>query len=182
MWILPIENRKLCKVPGGQVFRKTKQVNPETLVAQFVLQHKLGMILTVGDVTTITLIRVGLEPSVAIVDGKTRRGIHEQVVMPLAVEETVENPSGEIQDASITKINEAIKRWLSEKKRTIIRVIGEEDLLTIPAVIAAPINAAVIYGQPDVGQVLIEVSETTQQKFQEILTNNFKRVDKRKIW
>ncbi|MHA2499708.1 MAG: DUF359 domain-containing protein [Candidatus Hodarchaeales archaeon] len=54
-------------------------------------------------------------------------------------------------------------------------VSGEEDLLTIPAVISSPIGAVVIYGQPNVGLVLIEITEDIQQKFQEILTKNFKR-------
>jgi uncharacterized protein (UPF0218 family) len=177
MWILPNVNRQQLKTPAGQVFSKESNESPQKQVARYVQQHGYETILVVGDVATKTLVMAGLEPSVAIVDGKTKRGIFEEVTIPLATEVTVKNPAGEIHDAAVDKINEAIKKWLKSKQTTIIRVTGEEDLLTIPSVIAAPIGAVVVYGQPNVGLVLVEITETTQQKFQEILIKKFNRIN-----
>jgi uncharacterized protein (UPF0218 family) len=180
MWILPQENRKKAKTPVGIVFAKKGNEEPQTQVIRFIRQHGYDTVLIVGDVATKTLVMEGLEPSIAIIDGKTKRGPYEQIKVPLTAEVTVINPAGEIRDSAIDKINKAIKSWLEDKQSTIIKVIGEEDLLTIPAVLAAPNRAVIIYGQPNVGLVLIEVNENTQQKFQDILRKSFKRIDDKK--
>ncbi len=175
MWILPNENRKHLKAPAGRIFRKTSQESPEMQVAQFIRKQGFETIIVVGDVATKTLVMAGIEPSVAVVDGKTKRGKYDPITIPSANEVSVINPAGEIHDTPINEISKAIRNWLNNKQNTIIIVTGEEDLLTIPAVISSPIGAAVIYGQPNVGLVLIEITEDIQQKFQEILTKNFKR-------
>jgi len=46
---------------------------------------------------------------------------------------------------------------------------GEEDLLTLPAILLAPLGAIVIYGQKDVGAVVVEVTEEIKQKISNII-------------
>ena len=41
-----------------------------------------------------------------------------------------------------------------------ITVNGEEDLLVLPVCIHAPDNAIVMYGQPNEGLVLVEITDT----------------------
>jgi uncharacterized protein (UPF0218 family) len=51
----------------------------------------------------------------------------------------------------------------------VLDVDGEEDLATLPAVVAAPDGASVVYGQPDEGMVLVEVTPETRAEMRELL-------------
>lgn len=50
-----------------------------------------------------------------------------------------------------------------------ITVMGEEDLLVLPVCIYAPDNSIVLYGQPNEGLVLVEVSTEIRNKVQTLL-------------
>ena len=41
----------------------------------------------------------------------------------------------------------------------VIRIEGEEDLLTMPAILLSPLGTYIIYGQFEVGMVVVEVTE-----------------------
>jgi uncharacterized protein (UPF0218 family) len=48
-------------------------------------------------------------------------------------------------------------------------VDGEEDLLTLPAILYAPDGAFVVYGQPYVGVVVAEATKTMKEQVKEFL-------------
>ena len=48
-------------------------------------------------------------------------------------------------------------------------VKGEEDLLALPAILFAPLNSVVLYGQIDLGVVMVEVTEEKKKGVEEIL-------------
>jgi uncharacterized protein (UPF0218 family) len=48
-------------------------------------------------------------------------------------------------------------------------VDGEEDLLALVAVLSAPEDALVVYGQPHVGIVVVKVTEETREKMRHIV-------------
>ena len=50
-----------------------------------------------------------------------------------------------------------------------IMVNGEEDLLVIPVCIYAPDNAVVMYGQPNEGLVIVQVTPDIRNKTQKLL-------------
>ena len=50
-----------------------------------------------------------------------------------------------------------------------ITVMGEEDLLVLPVCIYAPDNSIVLYGQPNEGLVLVEISTEIRNKVQTLL-------------
>ena len=47
----------------------------------------------------------------------------------------------------------------------VLLVDGEEDLATLPAVLAAPDGASVVYGQPGEGMVLVTVTDAVRERF-----------------
>jgi hypothetical protein len=51
----------------------------------------------------------------------------------------------------------------------VVRVRGEEDLLALVAIIEAPIGSLVIYSQPRMGVVLVDVDEQAKQNALSIL-------------
>ncbi|MFC6726763.1 DUF359 domain-containing protein, partial [Halobium palmae] len=44
-----------------------------------------------------------------------------------------------------------------------------EDLATLPAIVAAPLGASVVYGQPDQGMVHVPVTEETKAEARDLL-------------
>lgn len=48
-------------------------------------------------------------------------------------------------------------------------VDGEEDLLTVVTVLSAPDGAFVVYGQPHVGIVVVEVSAESRENMRRIV-------------
>lgn len=127
-------------------------------------------VIVVGDFTLKSLIDHGFIPDLAVYDKKTKRsGFQKLDLHPTC---TVENPPGTITDESFS----AIKVALESKKQTAICVEGEEDLLSIPAILLSPIGSIVVYGMPDRGMVLVEADEETKNKVRSIL-DRFEKVE-----
>ena len=79
----------------------------------------------------------------------------------------VDNPQGTITQESIFAIKEA----LESNQHTHIVVKGEEDLLTLIAVLYAPEKAFVVYGQPYLGIVIVKVSSERKARVLEFLNS-----------
>jgi hypothetical protein len=62
-----------------------------------------------------------------------------------------------------------IKKAFSSEPPVRIIVDGEEDLLVIPACILAPENSVVMYGQPNEGLVIVQITPKIRAKVQKIL-------------
>ena len=50
-----------------------------------------------------------------------------------------------------------------------IVVDGEEDLATLPAILYAPLGSVVIYGQPNEGSVLVNVTSEMKLKIDKFM-------------
>lgn len=130
-------------------------------------------ILTVGDITTYRVVVSGIVPDICIIDGVTMR---ERV--PDAISDTinseprtiyeVDNPPGTISTQLLHAVRRAVS-GIALHERARIVVHGEEDLAVIPAVIEAPEGAAVVYGQPNEGMVIIAVTAEKQQGARHLL-------------
>ncbi|GAB3681398.1 DUF359 domain-containing protein [Salinarchaeum chitinilyticum] len=157
---LPEAARGEFKDPFGPVF---------TDVDALLAEHD-GPIVTVGDIVTYHFEEAGHQPSIAFVDGRTKREAAPDDVRdrldarPNQV--TVTNPAGVITTDLLTAIADA----LASDGPTTIVVDGEEDLATVPVVLAAPLGATVVYGQPNEGMVAVDVTEAHQESFRELLS------------
>ena len=127
---------------------------------ELIEKEKPPKIISVGDVVSRNLHDHGLHPHLTIVDNKSLR--NQAVPGRVTVEKTVRvtNPQGTITKEALIAIKEAIDR----NEHTHVVVDGEEDLLTLIAVLYAPENAVVVYGQPHMGIVVVKV--TPQKKAQ----------------
>ena len=57
-----------------------------------------------------------------------------------------------------------MKKAIKEKRqKLVIRVIGEEDLATIPAILLSPLGYSIYYGQPALGTIKVTVDEKIKQ-------------------
>ena len=157
--ILPDELRGELKDPFG----------PLETDAEVVLEDVDGPLIAVGDVVTYHFIEAGCEPDVAVVDGRTKREavdeeIHDAVTTGAGLE--VENPPATITESAL----EALLDALEADEPTTILVDGEEDLLALPAIVAAPDGASVVYGQPDEGMVLAIVDDAIRRRCRDLLS------------
>ena len=122
-------------------------------------------IITVGDRTTEKMIDFGLIPSLQIIDGVEKREKRELPKLENTTELTVDNPAAEITSQSIDVIKQAFT--LPSPVRIVVN--GEEDLLVIPVCVHAPDNSIVLYGQPNEGLVVVEITPEIRNKTQSLL-------------
>lgn len=154
---LPRRLRSELKEPIGPVY-----TDPHELLAA-----AGAPIVSVGDVVTDHLLSATV-PHVAIVDGQTKRTPLDESVdlSPFDRRVDVENPA-----ETLTKeLLETLRDALDNDEPTAIVVDGEEDLGTLPAIVAAPTGASVVYGQPDEGMVLATVDEELTAEMRDLLS------------
>ncbi|MDR2708248.1 MAG: GTP-dependent dephospho-CoA kinase family protein [Nitrososphaerota archaeon] len=121
-------------------------------------------IISVGDVVTKNLQNYNIPPDLTVIDNQSMRNKVQLSIHTGNNVIKVKNPQGTITKEAV----EAIKNSLKNREQTHIVVDGEEDLLTLIAVLYAPENSVVVYGQPDEGIVLVKVSlekKTEASKF-----------------
>lgn len=159
MYRLPASLRPVLAKPFGPVHD-----TGETL-----RKTKGRLVVSVGDVVTQMFLDAGELPKLMLVDGVTKRSSKLDALANLpkhgvrAV--TVENPAAEITHQLLSAMDAGLKA----KGSTLIHVIGEEDLAALPAMLIAPDNAAICYGQPDQGVVVVIVTPVVRQRAKEIL-------------
>jgi uncharacterized protein (UPF0218 family)/phosphopantetheine adenylyltransferase len=151
--LLQFDGRARLKTPKGDVF-DVESGSPEKRVVNRIEEEAIEVVITVGDVTSATLMDEGYIPHVRIVDGITKRGAFKREFSG-NYEYLIYNPAAAIYPEAWSTIDTAIH----QDKPSLIRVDGEEDLLGFPAVLLAPENAVILYGQPDVGIVWVPVTQ-----------------------
>ena len=164
--------RPELKEPMGPVYTDTEEL----------LAAAQPPIIAVGDMVTYHLQEAGHVPDVALVDGRTERtAVDDDIVDSFSGfdrEVTLENPPATLTAALLTELQDAIAR--ADEGTTLIRVDGEEDLATLPALVAAPAGASIVYGQPGEGMVLVEVARASTDRARDLLS----RMDgeTRRLW
>ena len=160
--ILPENLRNELKIPLGELILNSSSEKENHI--RSVCSEKV--VITVGDATSELLLAMGLTPLLHIVDGQEKR---ERRSLPLAdlinTELTVKNNPGEISSDSFN----LIKTIFEQKPPIRLLVDGEEDLLVLPVCLFAPENSVVMYGQPNEGLVIAEITDEVREKVQKIV-------------
>ncbi len=150
--------RKELKKPQGLLFEGPFEKTMKRL-KEFIDEEKPLTIISVGDIVSHNMIEHGISMNVVVVDNKVMRKPVEPIKVDTDQTLYARNPPGTITDEAWA----AMRRALEQKGRTKVVVEGEEDLLTVVAVLSAPEGALVVYGQPHVGIVLVKVTEETRE-------------------
>jgi uncharacterized protein (UPF0218 family) len=158
---LPNSLREQMKIPLG-VLLPESQVDKSN-IKKFLSEN--SFIISVGDRTTEKMIDFDLIPSLQIIDGQEKREKREPPKLEYTTELTVDNPAAEITSESISMI----KKAFTLKSPVRLFVNGEEDLLVLPVCIHAPKNAVVLYGQPNEGLVIVQITPEIRNKVQTLL-------------
>lgn len=163
-YVLPEALRKELAAPFGPI-----------LQSEQLKDHLAGVevIVAVGDVVSLTLKILGITPRLFVCDYQTQRGIpsgagtftkglvsNESALYEMELGQwgeigfTVRNAAGTITRQAW----DAIRIGLDHPEGPVrVHVTGEEDLLGIPCFLEAPEGAAVLYGMPNQGVVVVRV-------------------------
>jgi uncharacterized protein (UPF0218 family) len=161
--LTPTLRRKL-KPPLGLLIQGSFTETMKRL-KELIEKEKPSMLISVGDVVSNNMIKNGIQPEVLIVDNKVMR----EKIKPIQVKANqtlhLKNPAGTLTEEAWTVMQEA----LGKKRRTRVLVDGEEDLLTLVAVLCAHENSLVVYGQPQKGIVAVRVTEQKKEHIRQII-------------
>ncbi len=140
--------------------------------------HRSDTIITVGDLTTKTILSEGITPALMVVDHRVGRRPYT-ALKPLIEEHAfkriaVASGPGYISQEAVLAITESLEH--PEGSHTIIEVDGEEDLLALIAIREAPLGSVVYYGQPKIAawacgpeiSGIVEVTVTHEKQTQVI--------------
>jgi len=157
--VLPESLRGELKIPLGLV------LTGEALV----LAVSPYVVVAVGDYCASDLLRRGVPVRVAVIDRKTKRrpdGLVAATPQFASLRSiSVTNPPGTLAKEVWDALDQAFKSG----ERVLVEVIGEEDLLALPAIALAPDGTRVVYGQPDEGAVVVAVDAAVKQRVRAIL-------------
>ena len=162
--LLTDELREELKKPQGLLIEGPFQDTMKRL-KELVEIVKPSLVVSVGDIVSSHMLEEGISLDVLLVDNKTMRKPIQPIIVDVDQTLCAKNPPGTITDEAWATIKQAI----ALKGRTKIIIDGEEDLLTVVTVLSAPDNAFVVYGQPQVGIVVVKVTEEAKEKMQRII-------------
>ncbi len=172
---LPEYLRGKLRKPLGEVIKGDEdgleKTASEILHYINIMKSRPPMVIAVGDIISNSLEKTGFIPDLKIIDYRSRRH-------PIKRRRTLKGPShvnaaGTINLKSTDAIKKAIEKHLKTKRKQKIIINGEEDLLTLIAILSSPLKAIVLYGQMDLGVVMVEVDETIKNNVLKIL-NKFR--------
>lgn len=164
--ILPEKMRKNLRKPLGRVF------NSIDTVIIYINSIKPTQLIAVGDIIVDSLIKNKIDPDIKVIDFKSRR--KELSIFNIQFSKNLQIPSdkyinrpGTINFKTAEKLKELIKKgngWLI--------IEGEEDLLTLPAILYAHLGSLVLYGHWQFGIIAVYIDEEVKKK-SKILLNRF---------
>jgi len=164
---LPDNLREELRKPIGRIINNSQQliVNSEQLCG-----NKSLLIISVGDIVSQELEKQKIIPAIKIIDLRTQRQpICRDVINHISTMKKIINPPGFICPRAVQAVHKAISKYYQTKISQIVVIKGEEDLLALPAILLVPLGAIVIYGQKDIGAVVVEVTEEIKQKISNII-------------
>jgi len=158
------ELRLKLKQPLGTLVRGsfTETINRFT---EMVRKEQPTSIIAVGDTVSENLAKSHILANLSIIDNKCMRRRVQLITLETENTYHVRNPRGTITKEAIEAVHEA----LHSNHQTKIVVEGEEDLLTLIAIMNAPQESLVVYGQPHEGIVVVKVTEDKKTEISELL-------------
>lgn len=163
-YVLPLALRRKLKKPLGTLIRGSFEETVKKF-KQILDEEKPPIIVAVGDTVSKNLVENGIRLNLLIIDNRVMRENITPLPLSAEVEKHVKNPPGTITFEAL----KAIKEALEADQKTKIVVDGEEDLLALCAILYAPENSFVVYGQPRKGMVVVKATKQKKEEVAKIL-------------
>ena len=163
------EQRPLLKRPLGELVTGDTEECARKL-KEVIRKEKPPRVILVGDTVSRTAVRMGLVPDVMIIDNQEKRRKIDQFCFSVEHSFKMQNSAGSISSAAWGVVSEAIRVGDSA-----VIVEGEEDLLTLVAILCSPEGSVVVYGQPDEGIVIVRATQKKKKEISRIIEQMEKR-------
>jgi len=160
--ILPQKLRGELKKPLGDLLSTEELFN-------YIRQNQPVMVIAVGDIVANLLYKNNFDPELKIIDFKTKR---KKIIPEFPIDKEVRlinNKAGTITKEAVLVMENLIKKYFFNKQKQVLTINGEEDLLTLSAILLAPLNSLVLYGQPDEGVVVIKITEAKKKEVKKLV-------------
>ncbi len=164
---LPPPLRELLRKPLGTIV-KGDELSANTTARksiQVIKQLNPTKSILVGDIVVRSLNAAQYFGDLQIIDNRSRRKDLEK--NHIIKTHKVSNPAGLIRHEAILKIKQLLETESSDPQT--LEVDGEEDLLALPAILLAPLDSVVVYGQFDMGIIVTQVTESKKEQVADIL-------------
>ncbi len=158
------ENRQdMVRTPFGEIYTDE---NFSVLITKIKdIWSKGRYIASVGDRVTFSLLNYNIVPDIGVIDGKEKRGDAPNIDYSYFNKiYQSHNKKGTVNMDLCCFIKNIL-----DNRPVLIIIEGEEDLVGFPVVIALPIGSAFLYGQPNVGAVLVYITREIKRQAEQIL-------------
>jgi len=156
----PEKAKELLRKPAGKLLTG----DPEDVsrkIKRMIELERPPLVIAVGDYTSEILRRHEVPINLYVIDGKIeRRRIDLFKPEGMRIIKAVNEP-GTLNPEAVAKLHELLKE--KDLRKTVLIVDGEEDLLTLAAILSAPDRAIIVYGQPGEGSVVVKVEESVRK-------------------
>lgn len=147
---------------------------PDSEVSRESLRRYLDratLVVSVGDRTTERVAELGFTPQLEIIDLKEQRIPKSIPTLSRSKRKIVNaiNQPGSITVMALRKIRNILEHIEDSGRMFRLVVDGEEDLLVLPIAAFFPKGTAVLYGQPNVGMVVVSTNKS-REKARKILS------------
>jgi uncharacterized protein (UPF0218 family) len=163
-YVLTPELREELKKPLGRLIKGSFSQTMKEL-KEMVARDRPPIIISVGDTVSKNLHQYGFHPKVTIIDNKCMRKNTQGTKLPAERVVYVQNPQGTLTKEAIM----ATQGGMESKQSIEIVVDGEEDLLALIAIVYAPENGYIVYGQPHEGIVVVKATVNKKEETAAIL-------------
>ncbi len=161
--VLTEAQRRLLKKPLGELVKGTP-AECSLKLKEVVAKEKPPRLILVGDGVSRNAFETGIEPDVIVIDRVEKRERAPEFSYRAENVFRAENAAGTINSQAWQVVEEAVRRGDS-----LVSIEGEEDLLTLVAILSSPEKSIVAYGQPDEGIVLVRVSAEKKAEIRNIV-------------
>ncbi len=167
---LPPRLRELLRRPLGTIIEGEQVYSSFTAekVIKWIERNEPFKVISVGDVVSDSLVKNKFKPDLQIIDNRSQRRLLTSKQKKLG-ETSYKNPAGTIQRTAVLALNKKINTIIDSQKKEVLIIQGEEDLLALPAMLLAPLNSVVIYGQSNLGVIIVPVTEELKYKVEGII-------------
>lgn len=165
---------QLKKPIGNLIAGSEEDLSLAVNVIKYKLKGGRNLIVTVGDIVAKSFNESGLKMDIAIVDfyvkrAETFKNLSEIGFTKKEPDIVVENPKGTLTPAAFDAVEQALKNF-GKNPPFVVRVVGEEDLVTLAVILSAPLGTHVYYGQPNEGIVEVIANEEKKSEIRDIVS------------
>ena len=162
-YLLPERLRTKVRRPLGELVQGS-DIDLGQLLRKITVQEKPKKLILVGDSVSRQASQAGVATDVMIIDNLEKRQKAISYAHSRSRVITARNQAGRIEDEARLAVERAIRG-----EADLVEIDGEEDLLAVIAVLAAPVGSLVVYGQPNEGVVLVRVSAARKAAAERLL-------------